>query len=568
MFLPATKEECDALGWRSLDVILITGDAYVDSPFFGTAILGKLLLSRGYRVGVISQPDMTGDDIERLGEPRLFWGVSAGCVDSMVSNYTSLKKRRNQDDLTPGGVNNRRPDRASIAYTNLIRSHFKKTAPIVLGGIEASLRRVAHYDFWDNRVRRSVLLDSKADILIYGMGERPIVELAQLIERGEDWRTMRGICHIEKEVPGGAVEIPSFEDVVRDKELFEKMFITFYENNDPLTSKVLAQKYGDRYMIQNLPQLPLSADELDEVHNLEFEREAHPSHEKEGEVRALETIRFSATTHRGCYGECNFCAIAVHQGRTVVSRTEESIVHEVTEMIRHPKFKGIVFDLGGPTANMYGYECEKKLNAGSCRGKRCLYPVVCKSLKVRHSRQRALLRRITELPGVKKVFVASGVRYDLVFADPDGEGYMEELVMKHISGQMKIAPEHTSGKVLGLMGKPPRAMLLRFKKLFDSLNQKCGKKQFLTYYFIAAHPGSTIEDMRSLSSFSRGELKHRPEQVQIFTPTPSTFSTLMYYTGRDPFSGETIFVDRDYHGRNAQKEAVRGHVHPGSGRRR
>ncbi|HEY1407252.1 MAG TPA: YgiQ family radical SAM protein, partial [Spirochaetota bacterium] len=326
----------------------------------------------------------------------------------------------------------------------------------------------------------------------------------------------------------------------------------------------LAQKHGDRYLIQNLPSLPLSTDELDEAHNLEFERDAHPFHAAEGEVRALETIRFSTTTHRGCYGECNFCAITVHQGRTVVSRSEESIIHEVSEIIRHPRFKGIIHDLGGPTANMYGYECEKKLSAGGCRNKRCLYPTVCRSLKVRHTRQRALLKRVMDLPGVKKVFVASGVRYDLIFADPDGEGYLEELVMRHVSGQMKVAPEHTSGKILGLMGKPPRTLLLRFKKLFESLNEKCGKRQFLTYYFIAAHPGSTIDDMRSLASFSRGELKHRPEQVQIFTPTPSTFSTLMYYTGRDPFSGESIFVERDYAGRSAQKEAVRGaHQHHG-----
>jgi uncharacterized radical SAM protein YgiQ len=563
MFLPTTKDECAALGWTALDVILVTGDAYVDSSFFGAALIGKYLVSKGYSVGIIPQPSQDGSDIARLGEPRLFWGITAGCVDSMVSNYTPLRKKRNQDDLTPGGINNRRPDRATIIYANMIRAAFGKTVPIVLGGIEASLRRIAHYDFWDNKVRRSVLIDAKADILVYGMGERTIEEIAFCLRRGEDWREVRGICYADKNLPDTCVLLPSYEETAKSHAAFIRMFRTFYENNDPVTARSLAQKYGDRYLIQNVPQLPLTSDELDEVYDLEFEREAHPSHEEEGEVKALETVRFSLTTHRGCYGECNFCAITVHQGRTVVSRSEESILREVDALTRHPKFKGIIFDLGGPTANMYGFECEKKTHNGSCLGKRCLHPTVCKSLRVRHDRQLTLFKKVREFPGVKKVFVASGVRYDLVFADPNGERYIEEFVAHHISGQMKIAPEHTSAEVLRLMGKPPRSLLVRFKKLFDAMNAQCGKKQFLTYYFIAAHPGSTIDDMRALSSFSRSELRHRPEQVQIFTPTPSTFSTLIYYTGVDPFSGLPVFVERDLKGKARQKDEVRGTVrHP------
>jgi len=563
MFLPMTRKECEDLGWSELDVILVSGDAYVDSSYFGVAVIGKTLLSKGYKVGIISQPDVNSDsDIMRLGEPKLFWGISGGAVDSMVSNYTPLKKHRMDDDLTPGGRNTKRPDRACIAYSNLIRRFSSVNKPVVLGGIEASLRRIAHYDFWSDSVRRSILFDAKADILVYGMSERTIVELAEHFERGEDWHRVLGICYAAKSLPDDAQEIPSYEDSVRDKDSFIAMFKAFYENNDSLTAKKLAQRHGDRFLVQNPPQYLLSPDELDDAYELDYERDAHPSHKADGEVRALETIRFSITTHRGCYGECRFCAISVHQGRTVVSRSVESIVREAECITHLPKFKGIISDLGGPTANMYGFECEKKTNAGACRNKRCLQPSVCRSLKVRHDKQVKLLRAVRALAGVKRVFVASGVRYDLVFADPKGEEYLEELVASHISGQMKIAPEHTKGDILVLMGKPPKAQLIRFKKLFDQMNERLGRKQFLTYYFIAAHPGCNESDMHSLGDFSRHELRHRPEQVQIFTPTPSTWSTLFYYTGFDPFSVSELFVERDPRKKQMQKDSVRNSPRP------
>jgi uncharacterized radical SAM protein YgiQ len=556
MFLPVTRKEMESLGWTELDVILVTGDTYIDSPYFGTAVIGKYLLSEGFRVGVIAQP-MNGDDVSALGEPRLFWGVSSGCVDSMVSNYTPLKKKRNQDDLTPGGENNRRPDRALISYTSLIRSRFKKTVPVVLGGIDASLRRVTHYDCWDNKLRRSVLFDAKADILVYGMGEHAIAELARRLAAHEIWYDIDGICYASNDAPKGYVELPSFEDCAADKDTFAGMFALFYQNCDPVTAKGLVQKHGERFLVQNPPQGLLTPDELDSVYELDYEYDAHPACKAQGEIRALETIHFSVTTHRGCYGECNFCAISAHQGRTVVSRSEESILREIERYTKLPGFKGTIHDLGGPTANMYGYECGAKLSRGACRNKRCLYPVVCPSLKVSHARQISLLEKARKIPGVKRVFVASGIRYDLIFADRDGGKYLEQIVNHHVSGQMKVAPEHTKSAVLQLMGKPPRTLLMRFKKLFDQLNAASGKKQFLTYYFIAAHPGCTKDEMLSLSAFARQELHTRPEQAQIFTPTPSTWSTLMYYTGKNPFTGEVIFVERDPMRKDEQKKALK-----------
>jgi uncharacterized radical SAM protein YgiQ len=560
MFLPMTKDECDALGWSELDVILLTGDAYVDSSFFGTALIGKYLVYKGFRVGVIAQPDVTSsEDISRLGQPKLFWGVSAGCVDSMVSNYTPLKKRRNEDDLTAGGRNTKRPDRASIVYTNLIRKTFPDGAPVILGGIEASLRRIAHYDYWDDAVRRSILFDAKADAIVYGMGEKTIFELALRIRDGKPWKDLRGICVISDRKFPESIEIPSFEEVSSDKSGYFEMFDLFYQNTDPFTAKALSQKHGDKYLVQNRPQFPLSEQELDDVYNLDFERAAHPLHEKEGHVRALDTIRFSITSHRGCYGECSFCAISAHQGRIVVSRSESSIVKEAETIRDNPGFTGIIHDVGGPTANMYGFECRKKVKSGACRDRRCLFPETCANLKPDHSRQIALLEKIRNIKGVRKVFVASGVRYDLIFADKrNGERYLRELVAHYISGQMKIAPEHTSNHVLMLMGKPGKKDLIRFKEMFDRLNREAGKKQFLTYYFIAAHPGCTEAEMRSCGDFSRQMLKHRPEQVQIFTPTPSTWSTTMYHTGIDPYTGEPLFVEKSPKGKEHQKIMIRG----------
>ncbi len=564
MFLPATPEEVRRRGWKELDVVLVTGDTYIDSPYHGAAMVGQVLVQAGYRVGIVSQPRMDGiEDIARLGEPRLFWGISAGCVDSMVANYTSSGKRRNQDDFTAGGVNCRRPDRASIAYTSLVRRAFKKTVPIVLGGIEASLRRVAHYDWWDDKIRRSILFDAKADLLVYGMGERTVVELADRLSAGESVDDIRGICRIAKERPEDALEIVPYDDIVQDRMKYLDMFKSFYRHSDPVTGKRLAQRHGDRWLVQNPPARTLSTEELDRFSDIPWELETHPLEAVHGPVKAWETIRFSVMTHRGCYGECNFCAIAVHQGTTIQSRSEDSVAAEVARMARHPRFKGIVADAGGPTANMYGYECSKKLKLGACAHKRCVCPTTCPSMPVTHKPHLDLLQRLRSIAGVRKVFVASGIRTDLVMDDQaHGQAYLDEIAAHHVSGQLKVAPEHFDDRILSLMGKPGLGTILDFRERFERASAKAGKKQFLTYYVIAAHPGCDLEDMRAMGDYARRNFGLTPEQVQIFTPTPGTWSTVMYATGVDPWTGAPVFVERDTLRRNAQKQVVAGTVPP------
>ena len=561
--MPTTPQEMEILGWDQLDVILVTGDSYIDSPFIGTAVIGKLLHQAGYRVGVIAQPDIHSNvDIARLGEPRLFWGVSAGSVDSMVANHTALKKRRKSDDYTPGGLNTRRPNRATIVYTNLIRRYFKPTCPIVLGGIEASLRRVAHYDYWSNRLRGSVLLDAKADYLVYGMAEKTVLELAEALKTGGNPRTIRGLCYLAQEAEIAAIkstylELPSFERVVEDKNAFIDMFHIFYRHNDPLTAKGLYQQHATRYLVQNPPAPYQTQAELDAVYALDYERAQHPYYEQQGAVKALETIKFAISTHRGCYGECNFCAIAVHEGRTIRWRSQQSVLGEAEQLTQLPDFKGYIQDVGGPTANMYGFECAKKLKSGSCPRKRCLYPEVCPILKIDHRPQIELLKKIRRIPGVKKVFVASGIRYDMLLADQvSGRHYLREVVEHHVSGQLKVAPEHTEDAVLAHMGKPGKASLVAFKTLFDQLSSQAGKDQYMTYYMIAAHPGCTEQEMHALRRFVSHKLKLHPEQVQIFTPTPSTYSSLMYYTELDPFTRPPIYVEKDDLRKQRQKEIV------------
>ncbi|MCP4544752.1 MAG: YgiQ family radical SAM protein [Chloroflexi bacterium] len=558
MFLPTTKQELDNLGWTKLDVILVTGDAYVDSPFIGAAIIGKVLVDAGYRVGIIAQPDAHSDkDIARLGEPELFWGVTGGCIDSMVANYTATKKRKKADDLTPGGKNERRPDRAVIVYTNLIRRTFKGTQPIVLGGVEASLRRIAHYDYWSNKIRRSILFDAKADVLVYGMGEKTVLALAQTLKSGDKIENLRGICYISKESKEDYVELPSYERVTSDKQAFIDMFHTFYRNNDPITAKGLCQKQDTRYLVQNPPVPYLNQKELDRVYDIDFERALHPFYAKHGSVKALETIKFSIATHRGCYGECNFCSIAVHQGRTVRWRSQGSILREARQLVEFPDFKGYIQDLSGPTANMYGFECQKKLRRGSCEDKRCIYPQVCSQLEVDHRKQIALLGSLRKVKGIKKVFVASGIRYDMILADKKhGPKYLRNVVGHHVSGQMKIAPEHTEDHVLKRMGKPGRKLLFEFKDWFYRLTRAANKDQFLTYYLIAAHPGCTERDMRQLKRLASRTLQINPRQVQIFTPTPSNYSSLMYYTETDPFTGKKIFVEKDTARKERQKNIL------------
>jgi len=557
-YLPTTLEEIRQRGWDKLDVILVSGDSYIDSPYIGIAVVGRVLEKAGYRVGIIAQPDISSDkDITRLGEPLLFWGVSGGSVDSMVANTTASKKKRRTDDYTPGGVNDRRPNRAVIAYTNLIRRYWKQTVPIVLGGIEASLRRVAHYDYWDNKIRRSILFDAKADYLLYGMAERSVIQITEAFKTGSDPRTVRGLCYISKEAPADHIVLPSYEDVISDKSVFIDMFHTFYHNNDPITARGLAQRHNDRFLVQNPPADYLTQPEMDAVYALPYQRGQHPYYESQGHVRALDTIRFSINAQHGCYGECNFCSIAVHEGRTVRWRSEASIIAEAKLLTKLPDFKGYIHDVGGPTANMYGFECPVKLKQGACKDKRCIYPTVCNALKPDHQRQIELLKKLRKIAGIKKIFVGSGIRYDLVLADKThGDAYLREIVDFHVSGQLKLAPEHSQDRVLSLMGKSGQKDLVAFKQKFDRYSKQAGKKQFLTYYLIAAHPGCTDGDMKALKRFVSQELHISPEQVQLFTPLPSTYSALMYYTGLDPFSRQPLYVEKDPGRRERQKRIV------------
>jgi len=506
-------------------------------------------------VGIIGQPNIESPaDITRLGEPELFWGVTGGSIDSMVANYTASKKKRKEDDLTAGGINDRRPDRAVIAYSNLIRKHYKNTKPIVLGGAEASMRRIAHYDYWSDKIRKSILFDSKADYLVYGMGEDTVLNLSKRFKENEPVGEIRGLCYISNDKPEDFITLPSYKDASKNKSKFIKMFEAFYQNNDPLTAKGLVQKQDTRYLVQNLPAENPDQSQLDKIFDLDYERDVHPEYKKHGKVKAMETIANSVTTHRGCYGECNFCSIAVHQGRTVVWRSQDSIVNEAKKIAAKPGFKGYILDVGGPTANMYGFECDKKLKRGNCNDKRCVYPTVCSKMKINHNPQIELLKALRKIKGVKKVFVASGLRYDMILDDEKhGKRYLEELVEHHVSGQMKIAPEHTEDKVLQHMGKPDKGSLIEFNELFYKYSKEKNKNQFLTYYLIAAHPGCTQNDMMKLKSFTSKRLKINPEQVQIFIPLPSTYSALMYYTGIDPFTSKKIFVERDLKKKNRQK---------------
>ncbi len=558
MFLPTTYTEMKQRGWNQCDVILVTSDAYIDSPYMGISVIGRILEKAGYKVGIIGQPDVTcKDDITRLGEPKLFWGVSGGSVDSLVSNYTATKKFRNTDDYTPGGKNDKRPDRATLVYCNLIRQHFKDTVPLLIGGIEASLRRVTHYDFWTNKLRKPIIFDAKADYLIYGMAERSIVEFADALANNQSPLHVRGLSYISKEPKVEYIALPSHDECLSDKNKFIDMFDIFYKNNDPISAHGLCQKVDSRYLVQNPPSIYLNSSELDAVSELEYERDVHPYHKKDGEVKALETIKFSITTHQGCYGECNFCAIGVHQGRTIRSRSEDSILKEATKFTTYKDFKGIISDVGGASANMYGYECDKKIKKGTCEDKACVFPHMCKALKPNHAPQIQLLKKIRAIKGVKKAFVASGIRYDLISEDKKhGYEYLKEIVNHHISGQLKIAPEHIDDEVLAYMGKPGKKSLVEFKALFDKLNRESGKKQFLTYYLIAAHPGCKEQNMHNLKDFASNTLKINPEQAQVFTPTPSTYSTLMYYTELDPVSRKPLFVEKDVHKKEKQKEIV------------
>lgn len=556
MFLPITLEEIERLKWDTIDIVFVTGDAYIDSYYNGVALLGKLLLKNGYKVAVISQPDLESDEIKKFGEPNLFWGVTGGSIDSMVANYTALLKKRRSDDLTPGGINNKRPDRAVIKYVNLIRQNFKNTKPIVIGGIEASLRRIVHYDYWSDSIKRSILFDAKADYLIYKMAELSILQFAYNLKNNLLLNDIRGLCYISRERRGDYLELPSYEEIAEDKLELIRSYLMLYENSDPVNAKGLTQKHNDRYLIHNPPSRHLTKNELDETYEMDFENKAHPFYKEK--ITAVDTIKNSITTHRGCYGECNFCAIAVHQGTTVISRSVDSVIKEAKSRSIAKDFNGIISDLGGPTANMYGFECSKKLKYGKCLDKKCIADGVCNSLKVTHKQQILLFKKIREIENIKKVFVASGIRIDLIYNDRwTGYNYLDELVKHHTSGQLKIAPEHTEDNILRLMGKPSqKELLLKFSNDFFTISKKANKNQFLTYYMIAAHPGCDVDKMKKARDFMKGKLKSNPQQVQIFTPLPLTISSLMYFLEIDPFSNKKIFVEKKLRNKNLQKEML------------
>lgn len=550
-FLPVTPEEARARGWDQLDVVIVSGDAYVDHPSFGPAVIGRVLEAEGLRVGIIPQPDWrTKDAFTVFGRPRLFFGVTAGNLDSMVSNYTPARRRRRDDAYSPGGAAGRRPDRATIVYANRIREAYGGV-PVVIGGIEASLRRFAHYDYWDDAVRRSILLDSRADVLVYGMGERQVREIAERLRRGGTVSDLWGIPGTavvvrEEEVAEAAGEdeivfVEPFEEVAASKLAFARAFRTEYENQDPVNGKTVVQPHGNRFVVAARPAMPLSTEELDHVYSLPFTRRWHPIYDPEG-VPALSEVVFSITSHRGCYGSCNFCALSAHQGRIVQGRSRESILEEARSFTRDPRFKGIIHDVGGPTANFAEPACGLQEKRGACRGRRCIAPEPCRHLRVDHRSYLETLRAVRSLPGVKKVFVRSGVRFDYAMMDRSRE-FLDELVAHHVSGQLKVAPEHVSDRVLTLMGKPPHRVYEDFVKEYFRLSEKHGKKQYLVPYFISGHPGSTLKDAVQLAEYVR-DMGYFPEQVQDFTPTPMTVSTCMYWTGIDPFTEKPVHVPK------------------------
>ena len=548
MFLPISKKDMKARGWDQCDFVYVIGDAYVDHSSFGHAIISRILEHAGYKVGIISQPDWKDPaSISILGRPRLGFLVMGGNMDSMVNHYSVFKHHRKTDAYTPGGKTGKRPDYATVVYCNLIRQTYKD-APIIIGGMEASLRRLAHYDYWSDKMKRSILLDSQADLLLYGMGERSIVEVADALDSGlsvHDLTFLDGTVYKSKttdQVVDGIV-LPDWETVRSDKTAYARSFSTQYRNTDPFVAKPLIEPYGKEFVIQNPPQKPLSREEMDLTYALPYENTYHPSYEKLGGVPAIKEVKFSLTSCRGCFGGCSFCAITFHQGRIIQTRSQESILREAEAMTRDPEFKGYIHDVGGPTANFRVPACEKQLTKGVCPGKQCLYPKPCRNMKVDHSDYVDLLRKLRALPGVKKVFIRSGIRFDYLLADKD-DTFFRELVQYHVSGQLRVAPEHVSDHVLRLMGKPENAVYRRFLNKYDRLNRELGLDQYAVPYLMSSHPGSRLEDAIELAEHIR-DMGYMPEQVQDFYPTPSTISTVMYYTGLDPRTMEPIYVPKD-----------------------
>ena len=558
-FLPITRKEMEERGISQPDFVYVIGDAYVDHPSFGHAIISRILESHGYSVCIISQPDWKNPkSIDVFGRPRLGFLVSGGNMDSMVNHYSVTRHRRKTDSFTPGGIMGKRPDYATIVYCNLIRQTYKDV-PILIGGIEASLRRLGHYDYWSNAMKRSILLDSQADLLMYGMGEKSIVEIAEALNAGMDVQDITYIDgtvfktkELDESLP--TIVLPSFEEIQKNKRTYAESFKLQYGNCDPFTAKRLAERYGKEYVVQNPPQKPLTTEEMDAVYALPYNRAYHPSYEKLGGVPAIEEVKFSLVSNRGCFGACSFCALTFHQGRIVQVRSHENILEEAEKMVKDPDFKGYIHDVGGPTANFRHPACEKQMTKGACGGRQCLYPTPCKNVNADHSDYVALLRKLRKIPGVKKVFVRSGIRFDYLLADKK-DTFIRELVQYHISGQLKVAPEHVSDAVLCRMGKPRNAVYNQFVSKYFALNKQYNMNQFLVPYLMSSHPGSTMKEAVELAEYIR-DMGYNPEQVQDFYPTPSTLSTVMYYTGLDPRTMEKVYVPTDPHEKAMQRALI------------
>ena len=559
-FLPICRQDMIDRGWEQVDFVYISGDAYVDHPSFGHAIITRELEAFGYKVGIIAQPDWKDkNSIMIYGEPRLGFLVSAGNMDSMVNHYSVSKKRRSKDSFTPGGVMGKRPDYATIVYSNLIRQVYKKT-PIILGGIEASLRRMAHYDYWSDKLKRSVLLDSGADLISYGMGERSIIEIAEALDSGIDVKDITFIdgtvCRVKSlDSVYDAVMLPAFEDLKADKLNYARSFYTQYCNTDPFTGKRLVEPYGEHmYIVQNPPSKPLSQQEMDETYSYPYMRTYHPSYEKDGGVPAISEVKFSLISNRGCFGGCNFCALTFHQGRIIQTRSHESLLEEAEHITQDKDFKGYIHDVGGPTADFRHPSCEKQLKYGVCKNRQCLFPTPCKNLKADHKDYVSLLRKLRKIPKVKKVFIRSGIRFDYVLADKD-DTFFKELCKYHVSGQLKVAPEHVSDAVLTCMGKPRNEVYQKFTEKYKKINEQLGMKQYLVPYLMSSHPGSTLKEAVELAEYLR-DLGYMPEQVQDFYPTPSTISTCMYYTGVDPRTMKPVYVPKNPHEKAMQRALI------------
>ena len=553
-FLVTERADMEARGWAELDFVLISGDAYVDHPSFAPAVIGRYLESKGYRVGIIAQPDWNDvNAFKELGKPRLASLVTAGNLDSMLNKFTAAKKIRREDDYSPGGEAGHRPDRATLVYSNRMKEAYRDV-PLIIGGIEASLRRFGHYDYWSDTVRRSILVDSKADVLIYGMGELQIIELAEALDQNrfeESLPNIRGICYMSKEIPSiECVESPSFEEIKADKMAFADAFRIQYDEQDPFYGRPIVQKHGDRYVVQNVPALPLTQEQMDAAYNLPYTRKWHPIYDDKGGVPALSEVQFSLVSQRGCFGSCSFCAITNHQGRIIQNRSHQSLIDEAKLMIGMDDFKGYIHDVGGPTANFRHLACDKQAVFGACKGRTCAAPEPCENLNTNHDDYIALLRKLRKLKGVKKVFVRSGLRYDYVLAD-NNKAFVKELCEHHVSGQLKVAPEHVSKRVTTMMGKAGKEEFLTFKKWFEEANHELGKKQYLVPYFMSSHPGCTLEDAIELAEFLRDQHMY-PEQVQDFIPTPGSLSTCMYYTGINPLDGKPVYVAKK--GRDKAKQ--------------